>query len=325
VTRLADEIGSLGTHRVMLIATGSANEAADGAARDLGDRVVARRNGVAGHVPAHDVEDAAVAAAGADSIVAMGGGSAIGLAKALAARMDLPIVAIPTTYSGSEMTATYGTTAAGHKKVMKDARVRPRVVIYDPELTLSLPRHVAGGSGMNAIAHCVEALWAPDANPVTSRWAQDGLAALIGGLRSGAERPHDIEARTRTLYGAFLAGLALSGTTMGLHHRVCHVLGGKFGVAHGGANAVMLPHVVAFNREAAADTCALVEKVLGNSDAVAGLRALSSELGAPGTLTDLGVDPGELDDVAARALADAVPNPRAVTESELMALLAAAA
>src|SRR5690606_33529878 len=184
----------------------------------------------------------------ADCYVAIGGGSTIGLGKAIALETSLPVVAIPTTYAGSEMTTILGITEAGQKKTLLDRRVLPRVVIYDPKLTLGLPARIGGPSGMNAIAHAVEALYAENANPVVSLMAEEGIRALARSLPVVVKTPSDIEARSGALYGAWLCGVALGAVGMALHHKLCHVLGGSFNLPHAETHTIVLAHAAAYNR-----------------------------------------------------------------------------
>jgi maleylacetate reductase len=232
-----------------------------------------------------------------------------------------PIVAVPTTYSGSEMTPFYGVTSQGRKRTGRAANVQPRVVVYDPELTTTLPQSVTASTGMNAVAHCVEALYAHDATPISSLMAEEGLRCLAGGLTASIGGPSDLGARATALYGAFLAGSALAATTMGLHHRICHVLGGTYGLPHGDANAVMLPHVARFNATAAPRALGRVASALSHSDAPAAIEELRGRLGAPASLTQLGMNANDLEE-AARVIVDPPPaNPRPVARDDVLAIL----
>ncbi|MDF1506490.1 iron-containing alcohol dehydrogenase, partial [Roseisolibacter sp. H3M3-2] len=219
-----------------------------------------------------DVADAVGALAralGADPLLAVGGGSAVGVAKAVALAGGPPVAAVPTTYSGSEMTPIWGLTRDGAKETGRDERVRPRAVLYDPLTTLDLPARVTGPSALNAAAHCVEALYAPDAGPVTALLAAEGLRAIAGALPGVLRAPADVAGRTALLYGAWLAGLALGASTMGVHHKLCHVLGGSFGLPHAETHAVVLPHAAAFNAGAAPEALRAAAGALGAGDAPA--------------------------------------------------------
>jgi maleylacetate reductase len=271
------------------------------------------------HVPAPlaDAVRADVARAGADLLVAVGGGSPVGMAKAVALAGGPPIVAVPTTYAGSEMTPIWGVTRGGAKETGRDERVRPRAVLYDPALTLDLPPRVAGPSALNAAAHAVEALYAPDASPLVALAAAEGLRALAAAAPRVVRAPADLAARTEALYGAWLAGLALGASTMGLHHKLCHVLGGAFGLPHAETHAVVLPHAAAYNAPAAAAAMAAAAGALGAGDAPAALHALAADVaaatGAPASLRALGLREADLDRAAAAAAAHPYPNPRPVT------------
>lgn len=315
---------------VFLIAGGSSAPIGDRIARQLGDRVGDRFAEAAQHVPEALAERArkAAEAARAAVVLTVGGGSAIGLAKAVAVQTGLPLVAVPTTYSGSEMTPFYGLTGA-QKIVRKDLRAQPRVVIYDPELTLGLPAAVTAATGFNALAHCVEAFYAPGANPVTSLTAEEGIRALGRSLPSAAGSPADLDAREDALYGAYLAGAALAVTGTALHHRLCHVLGGSFGLVHGDVNAVVLPYVVAFNAVAVPEAMARVSAALGgpaDPGAAAGrLADLAVRIGAPTSLAQLGMPAAGLDTAAEQTVAAVGDtNPRPVDVRGLRALLQAA-
>jgi maleylacetate reductase len=299
---------------------------ADEVAERLGRRHAATCGEVVQHVPVEVAGRARQLArdAGADSLVAVGGGSAVGLAKAVALELDLPIVAAPTTYAGSELTTIYGLTEAGRKRTGRDPRVRPRVVLYDPALTLSLPAPVTAASGMNALAHAVEALYGPGASPVADALAGDGIRALAAGLPVAVERPGDLAGRTRALRGAWLAGAALAAAGAGIHHQLCHVLGGAFGLDHGGVHAVLLPYSAGFVTPAVPRAMARVAGALGVADAATGLWDLGRRLGAPASLAELGLPAADLDRAAELAAAQVDGRPRPVTASELRDLLAAA-
>ncbi len=246
---LAEELDALGVRRVLVLSTPGHAQFATDLAAPLGDRVAGVFAGARMHVPVEVVAEAAEAAAGtdADAYLAIGGGSTIGLGKALALRTAFPVVAVPTTYSGSEMTPTWGLTENGVKRTGRDAAVLPRSVVYDPELTLTLPVGLSVTSGLNSLAHAVEALYAPDASPMTSLMAREGAAAILDALPRLTAAPDDIAARSRALYGAWLCGAVLGATSMSLHHKLCHVLGGSLDLPHSPAHAVVLPHALAYN------------------------------------------------------------------------------
>jgi maleylacetate reductase len=322
---VAEEVDRLGRHRVFLITDGAAKAVGDVAAEQLGDRVVRRWDEVVQHVPV-DLADRARAAAAdsdADVVVCLGGGSSTGLAKALALSHGLPIVAVPTTYAGSEMTPIYGLTGGRHKQTGKDLDVLPKVVVYDPGLTLGLPTGVTGPSAFNALAHCVEALYAPGANPVVSALCLEGVRAIHRSLPRVMEHPDDLDGRSDLLYGAYLAGVSLGATGTGLHHKLCHVLGGTFNLVHADTHSVVLPHAVAFNREALPDEMARLAEALGvpGEDPAGALWDLAVASHVPTSLADLGLREEDLPEAAHRAAAEITVNPAPVDEAALAALL----
>jgi maleylacetate reductase len=222
-------------------------------------------------------------------MVAIGGGSTIGLGKAIALESGLPIIAVPTTYAGSEMTPIYGITEAGVKKTGRDLRVLPRTVLYDPELSQHLPVGMSVVSGINAIAHAAEGLYAQDGNPVMSLMAEEGIRALAQGLRGIHRAPADMAARSACLYGAWLCGSVLGHVGMSLHHKLCHTLGGSFNLPHAETHTVVLPHALAYNASAAPQAMARIAAALGAPDAATGMFDLARELGAPTALRDIGM------------------------------------
>jgi alcohol dehydrogenase class IV len=332
IDRVEGEVTRLGIERVMVITDAEAKAIAEGVMEALGSRLASVITGVRQHVP-EDLAAAAreqAAASVADGIVTIGGGSATGLAKAVAVGVDggLPILAVPTTYAGSEMTPIYGITGR-HKQTGRDLRALPRTVVYDPALTVGLPPEVTGPSGLNAVAHCVEALYGPGANPITGLLAEEGVRVLGRSLPVAVERPDDLDARTGALYGACLAGTALAVAGTALHHKLCHVLGGTYGLVHGEVNAVVLPHAVAYNAIAVPDEMARVASALGgprDAEAAAGLLFdLAVATGAPTSLEAIGMPASGLDEAAARAAGEIGDgNPRPVDATGLRALLAAA-
>jgi maleylacetate reductase len=257
----------------------------------------------------------------ADCCVAMGGGSTTGLAKAIALTSELPILAIPTTYAGSEMTPIWGFTENGVKKTGRDLRVLPRTVIYDPTLTLALPVAMSVTSGINAIAHCVEALYARDANPIISLIAEEGIRALAGSLPEIVKQPDHLEARSNALYGAWLGGVSLGAVGMALHHKMCHTLGGTFNLPHAETHTVVLPHAVAYNASAAPEAMERIARALGAGSAADGLYDLAASLGAPVSLQALGMTRDQLDRAADLAVQNAYDNPRPVTRKAIRSLL----
>ncbi|HJW62083.1 MAG TPA: maleylacetate reductase [Actinomycetes bacterium] len=323
VEHLGEEVDRLGAGRVLAIA---GKRAIDGLVERLGGRWAASFTDVQQHVPVEAAARAVAAAseAGADCLVAMGGGSATGMAKAVALERPVPIVAVPTTYAGSEVTPIYGLTGPEGKRTGRDPRVLPRTVVYDPALTTGLPAEVTGPSGMNALAHCVEALYAPGANPVTSLLATEGARALHRGLPGAVADPGDLAARSDALLGAWLAGTALAAAGIGIHHQLCHLLGGAYRLPHAELHAVVLPHAVHFVAPAARPQLARLAGGLGVDDVAGGIWDLGRRLGTPASLAELGLAEADLDLAATQAVAKVVQTPRRAGVSELRALLEAA-
>lgn len=320
---LGAEVAQLGLKRAMVLSTPGQRRLADDASRKLGVATAGIHAEAVMHVPVEAARAARETARrlAADCLVAIGGGSTIGLAKAIALDSGLPIIALPTTYSGSEMTPIYGVTENGQKRTGRDRKVLPRVVIYDPALTVDLPAKVSGPSGMNALAHCIEALYAPDANPITSLMAAEGIVALAHALPRVVVEPGDLEARGDALYGAWLAGAALGQVAMGLHHKLCHTLGGAFNLPHAELHTVILPHAVAYNRAAAPKAMRIVATALGAGDAAAGLYDLARSIGAPLSLQEIGMPADGIERAAALATENPYANPRPVEFAGVLHLL----
>ncbi len=331
-TALREELDLLGVRRVLLIATEQELPLARSLVEPFADRVVEVFTGVRPHVPVAVAEAARAAAerCAADVVLSVGGGSTTGTAKAVALTSGLPVVAVPTTYAGSEVTTVWGLTEAARKTTGKDPRVLPKVVVYDPELTLSLPAGLSAASGLNALAHCVEALWAPGANPITSLVALEGVRALAAGLPAVVGDPSGLPGRSDALYGAYLAGAAFAVAGSGLHHTVCHVLGGAYDLPHAETHAVVLPHVLALYAPRLPEVAARVAAALGapDSDAVGALVALAARVGAPGSLAEVGLREQDVPE-AARLVHEAVrakvpAGPLAVDAEQVAALIGAA-
>ncbi|MDN5929999.1 MAG: maleylacetate reductase [Pseudonocardia sp.] len=290
-TELAAEVERLGASAVLLIASERDAERVRALTAPFADRIAATFTAVREHVPVATAEAARAAAVGADAVLCLGGGSTIGAAKAVALTTRLPVLAVPTTYSGSEVTPVWGLSEDGVKTTGTDLAVLPRTVVYDPELTASLPPELAAASALNAMAHCVEAFWAPRRNPVSSVLAEDGVRALAAGLRGNDP--------ALLLRGAYLAGTAFAVAGSGLHHKLAHVLGG-LGLPHARTHATVLPHVLAFNAAGSWEAEARIARALGCADAVAGLRAVTAAAGIPRGLRELGLREDQLDEGAAR-------------------------
>ena len=323
LAKLSEEIERLGARRALVLCTPQQQEQAQDVAARLGTRCAGIFDQAVMHVPIETARAARAEARrlDADCAVAVGGGSTTGLGKAIALESSLPILAIPTTYAGSEMTPIYGITEGGLKKTGRDARVLPRTVIYDPTLTLGLPVGLSATSGMNAIAHAVEALYAEDANPITSMLAAEGIRALKEGLPRVVAEPLNLEGRSRCLYGAWLCGAVLGSVGMALHHKLCHTLGGSFNLPHAETHTVVLPHAVAYNRAAAPEAMKLAAAALDAEDAARGLYALARALGAPLALKNIGMRESDLDRAAEIATQSPYYNPRPVEYGAIRKLL----
>lgn len=322
VAELAKEVDRLGAKRALLLATPGRTAMVKSVADPLGIRVAGVFDRVVMHTPLELAEEARRLAASvqADCCVVVGGGSTIGFGKAIALTSALPLLAVPTTYSGSEMTTIWGISEGGAKKTGRDPKVLPKTVIYDPALTLDLPPHVSAASGMNAMAHCVEALYAHDGNPIVSMMAEEGIRALASALPRVMDNPKDIDARSDALYGAWLAGCTISTTSIALHHKLCHVLGGSFNLPHAETHSIVLPHAVRYN-ESAAEAMRRIERALGKRDAAAAIYDLEKKLRLPLRLADIGMKEQDLER-AARIAADApYPNPRKVEYAPVLELL----
>ena len=331
LARLDKEAETLGVRRVLVLCTPGQRRLAERAAAALGARSAGIFDGAVMHVPIAQARLASEQAAqqGADCTLAIGGGSTIGLAKAVALESGLPIIAVPTTYAGSEMTPIYGLTDAGLKRTGRDARVVPRTILYDPDLTMALPVPVSVTSGMNAIAHAAEGLYAADRNPVSQWMAREGIAAFGRALPVIGAAPADFtdsalrNARSDALYGAWLCGAVLGSVTAGLHHKLCHTLGGTFNLPHAEVHTVVLPHALAYNAPAAPEAMATLAQALAAGEG-SGPRAvfdLAAKLGAPTSLRELGLSAGDLDHACDLALRNQYPNPRPLERDGIRQLL----
>ncbi|MDR1968240.1 MAG: maleylacetate reductase [Burkholderiaceae bacterium] len=321
---LPREIEALGAKRALVLSTPEQRGQAERVAQMLGTHAAGVFDRAVMHVPIETAREARERARqlGADCAVAIGGGSTTGLGKAIALDSGLPILAIPTTYAGSEMTPIYGLTEAGLKKTGKDARVLPRTVIYDPELSRSLPVSLSVTSGINAIAHAAEGLYAQDSNPVMDLMAQEGIAAIARALPAIRRQPDGIEARADALYGAWLCGTVLGSVGMALHHKLCHTLGGSFNLPHAEVHTVVLPYAIAFNAAAAPRAMERIAKALGTRSAPAGLQALARDNGAPVALKDIGMKAENLDRATDIAVSNPYWNPRPFGPAERDAIRA---
>jgi maleylacetate reductase len=287
-----------------------------------------------------------------DAIIGMGGGSPIGIAKAVSharsavfpENSPIPIIAIPTTYAGSEMTAVYGITHSQEnpprKVTVSDPKIAPRLVIYDPNLTLDLPAEMTASTGINALAHCIEALYSTKRNPISTAAATSAVHHIFSSLLRCYTHPNDLNARIEMLQGAHLAGLSLASVSMGLHHGLCHVLGGTANVPHGIANSVILPHAIRFNADATAPQLlpaveAMGISLNGNSPMVVmetlaqKISDLIAQMNLPRRLRDAGGDLKESDlpDLAQLAFQNHTVqnNPKPITEPAQIEMILRAA
>jgi maleylacetate reductase len=324
---LPDEVDRLGLERVLVLCSPDQEATGRRVAAALGTQAAGVLAEARMHVPvevAHRAREVA-AELGADGCVAVGGGSAIGLGKAIALEHELPIIAVPTTYAGSEMTPVWGLTEGGRKRTGRDNRVLPKSVLYDPEMTLTLPVQMSATSGMNAIAHAVEGLYAPDATPIVSLMAEEGTRAMATALPGVVADGADLGARSGAQYGAWLCGAVLAATTMSLHHKLCHTLGGTLDLPHAQTHTVVLPYALAYNQPAAPAAVAAISRALGGvEDPARALWELAGRLGAPRSLAELGMEDEDIPRIAELAVADPYANPRPVTRDGVEALLRAA-
>lgn len=320
---LPREIDLLGARKALVLCTPEQSADGERVAHMLGARAVGVFARAVMHVPIETAREARRVAGelGADCAVAIGGGSTTGLGKAIALDSGLPVLAIPTTYAGSEVTPIYGLTEGGVKRTGKDARVLPKTVLYDPELTLSLPMGLTVTSGMNAIAHAAEGLYARDGNPIMDLIAEEGIRSVAAALRPLTLDTQDLEARTQILYGAWLCGTVLGNVGMSLHHKLCHTLGGSFNLPHAEVHTVVLPHVISYNASHAARAMTRMTHALHSDEPAAALYDLARSCGAAVSLRDLGMTEPDLDRAADLAVANPYWNPRPIERGAIRTLL----
>ncbi len=364
ISRLDEAIERFSWQRLMLCSTGSLRRDGTIASieRALGDRLVATHEHIQPHVPDFQVAEALTIASQnkIDALIGLGGGSPIGLAKAISLALEeqrggrparstsptdqplVPVIAIPTTYAGSEMTPVYGITqhtdGLARKITVTDSKITPKLVIYDPLLTLSLPPTITASTGINALAHCIEALYSVTRNPLSTAAATSGTRHITSALPRCYATADDVEARAEMLIGAYLAGTALASVTMALHHGLCHVLGGTAGVPHGIANSIILPHAMRFNLDATASQLAPAAQTMGISlvgrsaeiaveEAIQRIYALIAQMNLPQHLREVGVQEADLPHLAQLAFQSRTVqnNPKPITDpAQLEALLRAA-
>jgi len=322
IRQAGEEIRRLGCRRALVLSTPQQVVQAQALATQIGDLGAAVFAEAAMHTPV-DVTGKAVDAwksANADCVVSIGGGSTTGLGKAIAARTGAQQVVIPTTYAGSEATPILGETEAGIKTTRRGPEILPETVIYDPDLTDTLPLSLSVTSGLNAMAHAAEGIYAQDGSPVFTLTAIEGLSALKTALPALASNPLDREARDLALYGAWLCGTVLGGVGMSIHHKLCHTLGGSLNLPHAETHAILLPHTIGYIEEAAPEATAPVANLFGGK-AGKGLYAFAQSLGAPTRLKDIGADEASLDAIAALATVNPYWTPRALDREAIRALL----
>ncbi|WFU57548.1 maleylacetate reductase [Bradyrhizobium pachyrhizi] len=323
VAQLADELDRLGIGRALVLAS-RRQQAELGDLADLtGGRVARLFDGAVVHTPVAVTEHAMeiVRELKPDGVVAIGAGAATGLSKAIALRTDLPQLIVPTSYAGSEMTPVLGETVDGVKTTQSSPRILPETVIYDVNLTISMPAKFSAISGLNAIAHAAEALYARDGNPITSLMAEEAIAKLASSLPDVIARPRDLDARADALYGAWLCAVCLGTVGMALHHKLCHTVGALFDLPHAETHAVLLPHTIAYNTPAARDSVSRAARALGATSAADGLFDLSARLGAPRSLAEIGMPEDGIAKAAALATKNPYWNPRPIEESSIRDLL----
>jgi maleylacetate reductase len=321
--RLADEVKRVGASRALVVSTPAEIRFAEDAAARLGEAAAGLFTEAVMHHPIEVVHAARQRARelDADCYVTIGGGTTTGTGKLIALETGRPVIAVPTTYAGSEMTPIYGVTEGGVKKTGRDRKVLPRTVIYDPALTVSLPPQVAGPSGINAMAHCVEALYAHDGNPIVTLLAAEGIRALARSLPVVVREPANLEARSDALYGAWLAGMVLGQAAIGIHHKLCHTIGGTFNLPHAEVHTVVLPHATAYNRDFAPEAMRIAADALRATDAAQGIFDLIGTIGAPRALKDIGMPADGLERAADLATQNQYPNPRPIEIGPIRELL----
>jgi len=320
---LDEDMEKLGCMRALVLTTRHQAGQGEQIVSALGSKCVGLFSNATMHTPVEVTQEAMEVAQKleADCLISIGGGSTTGLGKAIAYHTDLPQIVVPTTYAGSEATSILGQTEKGVKTTLTSERVQPEVIVYDAELVVGLPAAMTVTSGLNAIAHAVEGLYARDRNRLSDTLALQGIGAFVDGLPLVADNPSDLDAREDTLFGSWLCGTVLGQVGMSLHHKLCHVLGGSLNLPHADTHAIILPHAIAYNEPAAKACLAPVAALLGSKTAGAGLYDFAKKLGAPAALKDLGVTKSQLELVADLAVKNVYWNPRPVERDEVHALL----
>lgn len=322
-TRIKQFATAAGCKRIMILTTPHQSDLGLEMAETLGEMASGIFSKAAMHTPTDITEEALVHLrdTGADSVLAAGGGSTIGLGKALALMTGITQIALPTTYAGSECTPILGQTENGVKTTMSNPKLRPGIVLYDAELVATLPVPMTVTSALNAMAHAVEALYARDRSEASTVLALEGLSAFRQSLPAVIAHPTNLAARTATQEGAWACGTVLGQVGMALHHKLCHTLGGSLNLPHAETHAIILPHATAYNLAAAEAELAAVATMFGQADAARGLWEFARSLGAPTALKDLGVAEADLDRLAELATTNPYWNPREITRDGIRALL----
>lgn len=323
---LPDEVARLGFSRPMIVSSSFQAREAQKLQQLFGGNRAELYTNATMHTPTTITDEALekFQSANADGIISFGGGSSIGLGKALSLRTGAAHIAIPTTYAGSEMTPILGETSEGQKVTQKTEKVLPQVVIYDVDHTLSLPLNMVVASGLNAIAHAVEALYAEQANPVLALLAEDGIRRLSCAIPNIIANPEEISARTEALHGAWLCAMCLGAGGVALHHKICHVLGGMFDLPHAETHAVVLPHAIAFNAPAIPKTMEVLRRAMAVDDPAARLFEIAHTAGLPTSLDALGMPESGIEKALEQALANPYYNPRTPEPVALQQMIAAA-
>lgn len=321
--RLPEEADRLGLRRLLVLSTPEQTALAARMQSLLGERAAGAFAGATMHTPV-EVTERALAVVGdlkIDGVVSVGGGSSTGLGKAIALRTDLPQLVLPTTYAGSEMTPLLGETQNGVKTTQRSPKVLPEVVIYDVDLTLSLPVKMSATSAINAIAHAVEALYAPDGNPIVALMAEEGIRAIVDALPRAMRVTDDPDARSDLLYGAWLCACCLGATTMGLHHKLCHALGGLFDLPHAETHAIVLPYALEYNAAEIPDAMTRLKRAMNADDPVRALRELEHQCGIPQALAEIGMPGDGVLRAVNQVMANPYRNPRVIERASLAQLI----
>jgi maleylacetate reductase len=323
LSQVPAELARLGRKRALVLSTPHQENQAEALARALGSSAAGVFSGAAMHTPigVTELAVAAYAKAGADCVISLGGGSTTGLGKAIATRTGADQIVVPTTYAGSEMTDILGETAAGEKITRRDASIRPEVVVYDVDLTLSLPVGLTVTSALNAIAHAMEGFYAPDRHPITEALSRDAMVAFARAIPALMSDPQNAAARGDALYAAWGCATTLGHVTMALHHKLAHVLGGSFGLPHAETHAVLLPHTTAYNEPAVDGLLDPIKQAFGQKSAAVGLWHFARACAAPMRLADLGMTEADLDRAAEIAGRNAYANPRPINRNSIRQML----